>query len=221
MTEIFKSARTYLSLTVATTFDLFGTLVTTERPDDSAEAVADALRARGVAVPDDWESAYRERHVDVADGAELPLPRHVVAALDSRGVDVSGPTAVAAVLDAFDRPITVRDGAREALRVARRQGPVGLLSNCSVPGLVERTLERAGFPTFDTVVTSVGCGWRKPHRRAFETVADELGVPPTHLVHVGDSAADAGIERVGGRCLHVEETPLPHVATELEASLWE
>lgn len=209
-----------MQLTVSTSFDLFGTLVAAERPSDPAEAVAHALHDHGVPVPDDWGTAYRERHLDVADGAELSLPRHVVAALDSRGVDVDGPTAVTAVLDAFDRPVEVREGAHDALAAAHRRGPVGLLSNCSVSGLVGRVLARVDLTGFDAVVTSVGCGWRKPDPRAFDVLADELGVDPATLVHVGDSTDDAGVERVGGDALLLDETPLPTVAGVLEDESW-
>ncbi|MFB6192481.1 MAG: HAD family hydrolase, partial [Haloarculaceae archaeon] len=71
----------------AVTFDLFGTLVAADRPADPADAVARALRERGVAVPADWDDAYREPHVDAPPGAAIPLPRHVERALAARGVD--------------------------------------------------------------------------------------------------------------------------------------
>lgn len=55
---------------MAVTFDLFGTLVDAEYPSDPGAAVADALREYGVAVPDDWDDAYREVHIDAPEGAE-------------------------------------------------------------------------------------------------------------------------------------------------------
>ncbi|WP_435126809.1 HAD family hydrolase [Halobaculum sp. D14] len=206
---------------MATSFDLFGTLVAVARPADPATAVADALRDRDVPVPDDWAAAYREPHVDVPAGAECSLGRHVAAALDSRDVDVAEPVAAAAVRDAFDRPVTVRDGARDALAAAADRGAVGLLSNCSVPGLPERVLDRCGVGTdrFDAVVTSVGCGWRKPDPRAFDAVAAALDVDSAELVHVGDDPdADGGVEVVGGRAVLLDESrSLPAVARELRA----
>jgi len=206
---------------VAVTFDLFGTLVDVEYPSDPAEIVARELESRGVEVPDDWHVAYGERHVDAPAGAEVPLPAHVAHALDSRGVDAADNVVRHAVVAAFDPDVTRRDGARAAVRDVSERGPVGLLSNCAVPELVPKTLIRAGLRgEFDAVTTSIGCGWRKPHPKAFETAADALGVAPGSLVHVGDDAtADGGVEDVGGRFVDVTETPLDELAAHLEAEL--
>ncbi|MEF8974452.1 MAG: HAD family hydrolase, partial [Haloarcula sp.] len=158
---------------MALSFDLFGTLVTADRPSEPWEAVAEALAARSVRVPADWEDAYRSAHRDYDRGREAPLDEHVRLALASRGIEVGEETATEAVLDAFDSPVTVREGAIEAIDAAAQRGPVAICSNCSVPGLVERTLDRAdieseGSHAFDAVVTSVDCGWRKPHPTIFE-----------------------------------------------------
>ncbi|GAB3706192.1 HAD family hydrolase [Halorubrum pallidum] len=204
---------------MAVTFDLFGTLVDVAYPSDPAEVVARELESRGVDVPDDWHVAYGERHVDAPAGAEVPLPAHVAHALESRGVDAGGTAVRHAVVAAFDPDVTRRDGARAAVRDVSEQGPVGLLSNCAVPELVPKTLIRAGLRgEFDAVTTSIGCGWRKPHAKAFEAAAEALGVAPETLTHVGDDPqTDGGVVDVGGRFVDVTETPLSAVASELEA----
>jgi FMN phosphatase YigB (HAD superfamily) len=201
---------------VAVSFDLFGTLVVVDRSGDPASAVAEALRKRDVRIPDDWAEAYREPHVDAPEGAEVPLPAHVAAALQSRGIEVPDNAARRAVVSAFDpadSDVALRDGAREAVERAGAQGPVGLCSNCAVPELVPRTLIRAGLRgSFDAVVTSVACGWRKPDSRIFETLADQLDVDPASLVHVGDDPrTDGGVEAVGGRFCDLNETPLSEI----------
>jgi FMN phosphatase YigB (HAD superfamily) len=204
---------------VAVTFDLFGTLVDVEYPSDPAEIVARELESRGVAVPDDWHVAYGERHVDAPAGAEVPLPAHVAHALDSRGVEAADNVVRHAVVAAFDPDVTRRDGALAAVRDVSDRGPVGLLSNCAVPELVPKTLIRAGLRgEFDAVTTSIGCGWRKPHPKAFEAAAEALGAAPGSLVHVGDDpATDGGVEDVGGQFVDVTETPLDALAAHLEA----
>ncbi|QLH79949.1 HAD family hydrolase [Halosimplex rubrum] len=200
-------------------FDLFGTLVAVSRPAEPAEAVARQLRERGVAVPDDWARAYREPQVTVEPGAELPLSDHVGHALASRGVDAEAETVAAAVRAAFDGPVDTREGAEAAVAAAAEGAPVGVLSNCSVDGLVERTLERSELAVdrFDAVVASVDCGWRKPDRRAFEAVADALGVPVADLVHVGDDpATDGGAGDVGARSVLLDDIGLADLPTRLE-----
>ncbi|SEP61187.1 HAD family hydrolase [Natrinema salaciae] len=201
-------------------FDLFGTLVTADRPDDPATAVATELAKRDVAVPDDWSAAYAEPHVDAPEGAEVPLPAHVSRALASRDVDYEHNAARRAVVAAFDPTVETRPGALEAVAAARDRGPVAICSNCSVPELVGRTLVRSDFERddFDAIVTSVGCGWRKPAPEIFELTADELGVATPDLVHVGDDpAADGGIESVGGTALLLEDLSLADVPPRLAA----
>lgn len=214
------------------TFGLFGTLVTVEprvdhprpsvegrAPDadwDPAAAVAAELGSRGVRVPDDWADAYAERHLDPPALAGVPLPAHVAAALRSRGVEFSNNAVRRAVVAAFDPEVDPREGATEAVAAAAERGPVGVLTDCVVPELAGRVLLRAGLrETVDGTVTAAGCGWRKPHPAAFETVARRLGVPPDDILHVGGTDADAGVRRVGGRFIDAHEEPLGSVAARL------
>jgi len=202
----------------AVVFDLFGTLVTIDDTPEPAAAIADELATRGVAVPDDWAAAYSEPHIDAQAGAELPLPDHVAAALDSRGIDVTDAIARRAVVGAFEPTITTAIGAGEAVAAASEGGPVGLLSNCAVPELVDRTLRRSTLDParFDAIVASVDCGWRKPDPRAFETIADRLGVEASELVVIGDTPeTDGGITDCGGEFVDIADTPFPELPARL------
>ncbi|QZY00411.1 HAD family hydrolase [Halobaculum rubrum] len=199
----------------AVSFALFDTLVDADLPDDPAAAVGDELRGRGVDVPDDWADAYRETRIDPPAGAEVPLPAHVSRALASRGVDAPGNAARRAVVAAFDPSVRTRDGAVDAVARAREDGPVGLLANCAVPELVGRVLVRSELSRddFDAVVTSVACGWRKPDPRAFERVADSLGVDSAGLTHVGvDPTVEGGVTAVDGRFVRADANgPVPRI----------
>ena len=208
---------------MATSFDLFGTLVAVERPDDHgpARAVAAALADRGVRVPAEWDRRYAEPHVETEPGAELSLVAHVVAALESGDVTASAETVRTSLLDAFDAPVRTRPGARAAVESAADRGPVGVLSNCSVPGLAERTLARSDLDAdaFDAVVTSVDCGYRKPDTRAFDAVADALDVPLSELVHAGDDArTDGGADDAGATAVLLGDVSLAELPSYLERS---
>lgn len=201
---------------VAVSFDCFGTLVDADRPVEPWVTVADELTAREIAVPDEWEAIYRTAHREYDRGAEAPLDEHVRLALESRGIAIDEVTAREATLAAFDAPVTVRDGVPAALAAAREHGPVVVCSNCSVPGLVERTLDRADL-TIEHVVTSVDCGWRKPRPEIFEATAETLGVPLDRLVHVGDDArTDGGAERAGATTVLLDDVSLPALPTWLD-----
>lgn len=204
---------------VVISFDCFGTLVDVRAPSDPAGTVAAALSNRGMTVPADWSVAYGESHVDVPSGVEVSLTEHVVRALESRGVEPDREQCSRAVTEAFAPDVRTRPGARAAIEAAARHGRVGICSNCSVPGLVERALECSGVDrSFDAVVTSVGCGWRKPDPRAFETVAGCLGAGVESLVHVGDDTdADGAVEAVGGTFVDVSDSPLPTIPARLAA----
>lgn len=199
--------------------DCFGTLLDASRPPDPAAAVAAALDSHGVAVPEDFEAAYRRPHHDYDDGREVSLVDHVAAALAARGTDPDRSAVDCAVRAAFDRTVTPRTGANRLLAAA--DCPVAVLSNCAVPGLVCRSLDRAGIDRghLSTVVTSVDCGFRKPDERAFRAVADALGVAPDSLVHVGDDPdTDGAVELVGGRPVLLDDHSLADLAAALEAS---
>ncbi|TYL36035.1 HAD family hydrolase [Natronococcus pandeyae] len=204
---------------MAVSFDLFGTLVDADQPADPAAAVADELEARGVDVPPDWNELYASPQIDAPDGAEVPLPAHVDCALASRGIDYENNAVRRAVVAAFDPDVETRAGALEAVAAARERGPVAICSNCSVPELVARTLIRSDLERdeFDAIVTSVACGWRKPAPEIFELTADELGVSPDRLVHVGDDPrTDGGCEAVGGTAILLEDVPLRELPARIE-----
>jgi putative hydrolase of the HAD superfamily len=64
---------------------------------------------------------------------------------------------------------------------------VGLMSNLAADPdvFVEQKLDRH----FDVMLTSGATGYAKPDPRAFELLAERLGVPMTELLFIDDSAA--------------------------------
>lgn len=204
---------------MAVSFDLFGTLVEVTPPDDPARAVATALSERDVSIPSDWKHVYTTPHLDVSPGAELSLVDHVKVGLESRNRDVSRSVVRAALLDAFKTPTRTRTGAQIAVTVAERCGPIGILSNCSVPGLVQHTLSQSDLnpDVFDAVVSSVECGWRKPDERAFREISARLGVPLSKLTHIGDDPeTDGGATDAGATVILLDDVTLSDISREME-----
>jgi HAD superfamily hydrolase (TIGR01549 family) len=176
-----------------------------------------------VSVPSDWSAAYAEPHVDIPEGAELSLADHVAAALASRRAadepEASPAEIEGAVLAAFDANVRTCEGAPRIVAALAERTPVGVLSNCSVPGLAERVLARSAVDesAFDAIVTSVGCGWRKPDPRAFEAAARELGVEVGRLLHVGDDPeTDGGATAAGATGLLLDDIALGDLPRVLE-----
>jgi HAD superfamily hydrolase (TIGR01549 family) len=209
-------------------FDLFGTLVTVEKPPDPGAAVGDALRARDVDLPPDWDDAYRTAYVDADPLEEIPLQHHVHALFESHAADVDStvdsvpsPALIdEALLEAFETPIQTREGAVETVEALADHVPVGILSNSSVEGLVDRALERSAIPldALTVIRSSVAIGWRKPHEQSFKQIANDLQVELEGLVHVGDDPrTDGGADRVGARAAILPEAGPLTIDAILEA----
>lgn len=209
-----------LSSPAAVSLDLFGTLVETPAVSDPAAQLATELERRNIPVPTDWEERYREQHIEEPPEVAVTLSAHVSAALESAGIDTQGHKApiADAVLAVFDGDVTTRSEAPDVIETLSNRYPVAILSNCSVPTLVERTLEKSTLDpdTFDVIVSSADIGWRKPDRRAFEAVATVLDIPLEELVHIGDDPdTDGAADAAGAQALLLGAHPLDTIPTFL------
>ena len=72
--------------------------------------------------------------------------------------------------------------------VAARGYRLGLISNASDEGNVQRLIDNAGLRRwFDPILVSAAVGLRKPNPRIFERVLDAWGLPPNEVAMVGDT----------------------------------
>jgi HAD superfamily hydrolase (TIGR01662 family) len=77
---------------------------------------------------------------------------------------------------------------------------LGLISNTSDDNNVHALVDQCGFRQFfDLILTSAGCGYRKPHPRIFQIALKQFGIQPGQAVMVGDTleADIAGANNVG------------------------
>ena len=74
------------------------------------------------------------------------------------------------------------------LKTLREQGyRLGMISNTSDDKNVQQLVDRWELrPFFETIITSAGCGIRKPDERIFRLALDHFGVPPEQVAMVGD-----------------------------------
>ncbi|MDM7890426.1 HAD family hydrolase [Curtobacterium caseinilyticum] len=181
----------------AVVFDLDGTLI--DHAGASAHAVEDFLRQVGVAATpallDTWAEA-EERHLErwrrgEVDFAEQRRARLVevlpVAGIrpprDLRELDLLFGRYLAAYRAAW-RPFV---GSAALLREIRDSGrAIGVLTNGTEEQQRDKLVTTGLADLVDVVCTSERIGATKPDRRAFERVADELGVPTGVCLFVGD-----------------------------------
>jgi HAD superfamily hydrolase (TIGR01662 family) len=74
------------------------------------------------------------------------------------------------------------------LKILREKGyRLGMISNTSDDKNVQQLIDRYDLrPFFDSIITSAGCGIRKPDQRIFQLALDYFGVPPDQTAMVGD-----------------------------------
>lgn len=93
----------------------------------------------------------------------------------------------------------VYEDVRPCLRALSERGVVlGVISNWD--SRLHRLLERCALaPFFKAVTVSLEVGHRKPAPQIFQAAASAMGIPPEHILHVGDSASEdvAGARQAG------------------------
>lgn len=204
-------------------FDLFGTLIVPDRFEE--QNVAALLRwagERGLAAGEAaapiveeartwmWRESYRS-------GRQYLCTEAIARASAELGWP-SDPAFLQDAVDAFFAPevATVRaypDAAPTLAALSRRGYRLGLISNASDHGLVERAMAGLGLaPLLDPIVSSAGFGRIKPDAGIFRFVLDAWGLPPEEAVMVGDSldADIEGAQALGLRAILTTMQPNPN-----------
>ncbi len=200
----------------AVTVDGYGTLL---QLHDPAPRLRAALAALGVdrdeaAVADAFLAEarhYRPRALRGRDPESLAALRLecVGVFLDALGEAIPPGDFVDAFVDALVfEPVA---GAVETLERLRARGlRLAVVANWDCA--LSEHLDRAGLaPFFDVVVSSARAGFAKPDPRIFELALDELGVPASRALHVGDEPLD----EEGARAAGLRFAPAP-LATAFE-----
>jgi putative hydrolase of the HAD superfamily len=183
----------------AITFDFWRTLYyartgSGERFDARVRIIAEATGLPAERVKPAFENVSREfLRVHITE-QRTPHPRDAVPMLselldhqfDSRAArDLAGAIAGAFRL----HPPEIIPGALEAVRAAADRVPVAIISDTSMsPGTeIRALLEREGFADYLRAFSfSDEIGVAKPQAAMFHHAANQLGVAPTALLHIGD-----------------------------------
>ena len=197
----------------AITFDFWGTLFRDAGSEERQRIRLDAfVKATGVdadVVTAAMQATFQEfQRSHIEDQRTLTPKDAVRLTCENIGVSIN-PRAAKRVADAFATailkypPVPI-DDALEAVRVAARHLPIGLISDTGVsPGSSLRQLMSIeGFSGYFTAFTfSDEVGVAKPQAPMFERTARILNVAPNELLHIGDLQPTdiLGAQRLGGK----------------------
>jgi HAD superfamily hydrolase (TIGR01509 family) len=212
----------------AVTVDFWGTLVVDPPTADERyegrrlAAFAAILRDHGLEYSAAQLSRAYERSGEFirrvwSSGSDVPVVRpvtEILATLDATLPRRASPELLAALLDAYARPIllvppTVASGARGALAHLREGGiALAIVSNTMrTPGTTLRQLlaQFELLDCFDAFAFSDEVGVRKPRPEIFEAALRGVGAEPATTVHVGDDPAldVRGARRAGLRVIQL------------------
>jgi YjjG family noncanonical pyrimidine nucleotidase len=114
---------------------------------------------------------------------------------DPRAADALGEL----YLTDLSRRADLLPGCRRTLVALARRHRLAIVTN-GIDRVQRGRLEASGLRRlFDVVVTSEGCGFRKPDPRILENALAALGVTPRHALYVGDDLeTDGGAARAAG-----------------------
>lgn len=209
-------------------FDLFNTLITAEpiTLKIAIERLIDNLRVSGYEIDEGvFKKTYGEVVLSFVEEAKRSgLETHnrfwISATLKRCGYELSpdDPRTMEALnryFSAFYSRCHPIPGTIEMLEKLKGKYRLGLLSNFTHGPAAREILERTGLAGhFETILISGEIGYRKPHRKVFERLSEELGVTREKIMYIGDDpepdihgAKGAGLQPLW--MTHVRDKKIP------------
>ena len=136
----------------------------------------------------------------------------VVHAFFRAAFDRAAPTPivqgfVAAFIAEWSRGIRYYAGIHRFLSELAKDYRLSILSNTHYPALIHDHLARMEItPYFTHIVTSVECGWRKPHPCIFQQALANLAITANDALYIGDTYIDdyEGSQAAGIRAILID-----------------
>lgn len=217
-------------------FDLGSTLIYSKKPWppiylQADRALVDVLQQSGIqlefkAFSSEFDSFLDAYYATRGTGiCEKTTFRVLSELLEQKGLQEIPVSTVRAAIDAMysvtQQNWYLETDAVPTLRTLKGHGYLlGLISNTSDDKNVQQLVDRFELrPYFDIILTSAGCGIRKPDERIFHLALDYFGLPPGKTAMVGDTleADILGANRAGMYSIWI--TRRAQVADEGELSI--
>lgn len=199
-------------------FDFFGTLVDYSAvPDQGHPRTVSLLRRLGADLTHDrfvttWARTWEEfdRRGD-ATGVEFAMPDIASAYLTQVLPGPPTPAGVTAFVTEYvaewNSGVRYPQGVADLVRDLAADHRLAVVTNTHEPALVPAHLAAMGVrERFETVITSIEVGWRKPRPEIFRRALATLGIEAATAVFVGDSYRPdfVGPEGVGIRAYLID-----------------
>jgi HAD superfamily hydrolase (TIGR01662 family) len=136
------------------------------------------------------DAYYAQREKDNVEPTTFVFLRDMLAENGYSNVpDLILRRALGSMYAVAERNWYVEEDAISTLASLREDGyRLGLISNTSDDNNVHALVDQCGFrPFFDLILTSAGCGYRKPHPRIFQIALEHFSIQPGQAVMVGDT----------------------------------
>jgi HAD superfamily hydrolase (TIGR01662 family) len=197
-------------------FDFGSTLIYTKDPwppiyEQADRALVDVLQKAGI--PLDFrtfssefetflDSYYAERGASTIEKTTLSVLREILATNGFQSVpDLTLREALDAMYAVTQQNWYLEEDAIPTLEVLRECGlRLGMISNTSDDENVQQLLDRWELRRyFENIITSAGCGIRKPDERIYRLALETFNVPAEQTAMVGDTldADILGANRMG------------------------
>jgi putative hydrolase of the HAD superfamily len=203
-------------------FDLGSTLIYSKKPwppifEQADRALVEGLQRGGIVMNSasfyaDFDTFLDTYYAQRGTGTvEITTSASLAELLARKGFRNVPGAVIREALDAMyavtQQNWVLEDDAIPTLEMLRERGcRLGMISNTSDDKNVQQLVDRWELrPYFESIITSAGCGIRKPDERVFRLALDHFGVPPEATAMVGDTleADILGANQIGIRSIWI------------------
>lgn len=193
-------------------FDFFGTLVQYPKASHlSYSTLSDVLNSYSISLTTEqliekirWAHAQLHDEVTHREHSMLDAVKLVLPQSCSEKICIS---ILQAYMEGWSSSIFLEDGTIDMLDRMRKTYKLGIVSNTHHEPLVPQLAKNLGiFSRFDSIVTSIGYGYAKPHLGIYSHALNSINTEAEHTIFIGDSYIPdyVGPQRAGMSCILID-----------------